>query len=97
VRVITDPRILTKEEAEHYWDRLRISGKEKAEEETSKSVLIIEDGKKPCKVGFGVDLNNRCPLLVDDFGPDKLPDLRRMTEVLRRVLQERIGPKSWPK
>jgi hypothetical protein len=62
VRVSADPIFLKEEEIQHYWDRLG-EPKESEELDDDKKTLVIEHNDRPCKVGFHVDSEHRCPFL----------------------------------
>jgi len=90
VRVSSDPRLLTSEDAEQYWNRLR-PHRDNADDRVSKLILVMEDGNKPCKVGFKLDRKHGCPLLArKEFSDNEVPDLKKITTMLRRIVRERL-------
>src|SRR5688500_19048092 len=64
-RVTTDPLVLNEDAITHYWKRLR---EPLEDEEAPKGlpILVMEHHFTPCKVGFALDQDTGCPLLVDE-------------------------------
>lgn len=85
-RVVSDLGELTEEERDAYWDRLRLPTDYADEESDSHRVLTVEAPDKPCKVGFEVDLVNRCPI-INLREPER--DIRHALETLWRIISVR--------
>jgi len=88
---VVGERVLRDEEVEKYWNRLVEPDPDEKDE--SKRILIIEDPKKPCKVGFVVNDEIRCPVLHVDHPEKSLSTtLRVLKEIIRkRKPSSRVG------
>jgi hypothetical protein len=64
-RISTRPITLDEREIEAYWDQLRLPADELARPKDSR-ILVIEWHDTPCKVGFELNREHRCPFLTDD-------------------------------
>jgi hypothetical protein len=86
-RVSTDPIELSERDIEEYWQRFTVSPYGAGSTERDRGVLIIEQDKKPCNVGFKLDHEHRCPLLeLDD---QKHPPLEPVLITIEGVLKHR--------
>jgi hypothetical protein len=85
VRVSADPIFLKEEEIQHYWDRLG-DPKESEEVDGAKETLVIEKFDRPCKVGFHVDWEHRCPFFDKERYSE---DIKGKLEMLQRVVKAR--------
>jgi restriction endonuclease len=63
-RVTSELGELTEQDRADYWDRLRLPTGDSAEDNDSHRILTLEAADKPCKVGFDVDVDNRCPIIT---------------------------------
>ncbi|MFL5382085.1 MAG: restriction endonuclease [Longimicrobiaceae bacterium] len=97
-RVDTMPRLLTDRDIEQYWARFRepSSNDENDEVEESsidKAFLVIECHTAPCKVGFSLNRERGCPLIMsgnDDDEPELLTTLEELEGVIRFRVKESV-------
>jgi hypothetical protein len=91
-RVTTDPIELHPAEIDRYWLRLRARAEAKADEAKQRphSVIIIENPKKPCAVGFALTPEQGCPLIALHGKADTMAaHLDETFVMLREVVQKR--------
>ena len=92
-RVSKDSELLQDAEIKAYWNRLHLSsGPPRAAE----PILVIENLKKPCKVGFKVDKGVGCPLCRDDKPLSDIPGFIRMIDRVTRFRGEPDVPAVKP-
>jgi hypothetical protein len=76
---------LKEEGIPHYWDRLG-EPEESEEINDAKERLVIETHDRPCKVGFHVDREHRCPF----FDKERYSqDVKGKLEMLQQVVKAR--------
>jgi hypothetical protein len=61
-RIFTELDVLSKQQVEAYWNRLKFS-----ETEQTRRYLQMEDFNSPCRVGFELGTEHHCPIV--DFKP----------------------------
>ena len=66
-----------------YWERFGKREKNYAKRASEKYSLIMEKLDAPCKVGFQLDREHRCPLNIHNTPPDPLPLLAVFRAVVR--------------
>lgn len=92
-RVSSELGELTEKERDDYWDRLILPTGDSDEEDDSHRILTLEVPDKPCKVGFEVNINNRCPI-INLREPEQ--DIGRALETLWRIISERSSSAGVP-
>jgi hypothetical protein len=69
LQIPSEPVVLDKNEIEVYWDQLRLPPHETAEPHNKKlsneGIFLIESFDAPCKVGFELNQEHYCPLMLD--------------------------------
>jgi hypothetical protein len=80
--------ILSDDEIERYWDRLRVKEVELEDASESFEFLIIETHAEPCKVGFHVSDEISCPLMDKD---ETDSNLKTMLQMIEKICSSRMA------
>jgi hypothetical protein len=85
------PMVLDKNEIEVYWDQLRLPTNEAVKAVNEKpgdnSIFFIETYDTPCKVGFELNAEHRCPFMLDE--EEETIDWGQMLSVFQQVISVR--------
>lgn len=90
-RIPSDPEVLDKNRIEVYWDQLRLPTNETVkpvnEKPTNDAIFFIELFDTPCKVGFELNKEHRCPFMLEQ--EEETIDWGQMLTVFQQVISVR--------
>lgn len=82
-RISTDLLMLSAQEVERYWERLRVS-KDSSSVSQEKDILTIEKNDGKCNVGFSLNQEVGCPLCNQEEPQKHIPEVLRVIETVTK-------------
>jgi hypothetical protein len=82
-RITTNNVILSEDDVERYWNRLRVS-KAVSESPEKKKILTLEKNDGKCNVGFALNAKVGCPLCHQDAPHQNVPEVLQVIETVAK-------------